>query len=300
MDMSDPRVKMVAWRFVAEPRRRIGDSPRGPREHRAWTRFAPVDGPAWRLFDRVAGEYDEVVPFFAEYGRSMMAAIDPPSGCRFLDLGAGRGALTAAALDRGCLVTAVDAAPAMAARLVRDHPAARTCVMDAQALAFATGSFDVVGASFVIHVLDRPAAGVAEAYRVLAPGGRFAFTGSSARSNARPGTPDPGSLGTRFNALFEEFGEYLPAGASMGQSIDTVDLLTGAGFVDLRDARAEVAVRFADNETLWRWAMSHGYRAFVEDLPAQRQVEFRERVLTLSMRDGILRRSTGVWSGRKP
>ena len=65
-----------------------------------------------------------------------MAALDPPAGCRFLDMGAGRGALTGPALDRGCLVTTVDAAPAMCKRLAADYPAAVVNVMDAQDLDF--------------------------------------------------------------------------------------------------------------------------------------------------------------------
>jgi 16S rRNA A1518/A1519 N6-dimethyltransferase RsmA/KsgA/DIM1 with predicted DNA glycosylase/AP lyase activity len=92
-----------------------------------------VNEPAWNLFDRVAADYDEVVPFFAEYGAAIVDVLDPPAGCRFLDLGAGRGALTGPALARGCLVTAVDTAPAMVQRLTADFPAAATYVMDVQA-----------------------------------------------------------------------------------------------------------------------------------------------------------------------
>ena len=50
-----------------------------------------MNAATWKLFDRVANDYDEVVPFFADFGAAIMAAIDPPAGCRFLDLGAGRG-----------------------------------------------------------------------------------------------------------------------------------------------------------------------------------------------------------------
>lgn len=261
-----------------------------------------MDGSSWRLFHRVAADYDQVVPFFAEYGAAIMPALDPQPGCRFLDLGAGRGALTARALDRGCVVTAVDAAPAMIDRLAASYPAARACRMDAQALAFAAGSFDVVAASFVIHILDNPAAGVAEAYRVLAPGGRFAVTGGSPRgSAARPtvAAQQP-SLAARLDALFSEFTGYLRPSGGMGQPVDAAQLLTEAGFVDLHVDRAEVAVRFPDNDLLWRWAMSHGYRAFIEDLPGNRRREFHERVLALPADDRILRRETGIWSGRKP
>jgi SAM-dependent methyltransferase len=263
-----------------------------------------VNGSSWQLFDRVAEDYDEIVPFFAEYGRAIVAALDPQPGCRFLDLGAGRGALTGPALARGCAVTAVDAAPEMVSRLAASFPAADARVMDVQALGLPTDSFDLIAASFVIHVLDDPAAGVAEAFRVLAPGGRFAFTGGSARSrfagrtdDARTASP---SLAEPLDALFREFAEYLPPNGSMGMPVDAADLLSDAGFVDLREDRADVAVHFPDNKMLWRWAMSHGYRAFVEDLPDDRRAEFHERVLALHADNRVLRRSSGVWSGRKP
>ena len=265
-------------------------------------RFIVVHEPAWQLFDRVAADYDQVAPFFAEYGSAIVDALDPPAGCRFLDLGAGRGALTAPALARGCLVTAVDAAPAMIERLAVDHPAAVTHVMNAEALSLPSDCFDVVASSFVIHVLDDPAAGVAEAYRVLAPGGRFACTGGSARAGNRQrpaGSPAP-SLGGRLDALFQEFTEYLPAGGSMGRPVDAADLLAGAGFVDLREDRAGVAITFPDNAMLWQWALSHGYRAFIEDLPEDRRREFHDRVMELPADDRVLRRTTGIWSGRKP
>jgi SAM-dependent methyltransferase len=263
-----------------------------------------VSGRTWGLFDRVAAEYDEVVPFFARYGVAIVAALAPAPGTRFLDLGAGRGALTGPALDRGCAVTAVDAAPQMARRTSMSYPGARACIMDAQALAFPSASFDLVAAAFVIHVLDNPGAGAAEAYRVLAPGGRFALTGNSSQSQGeRPDDPalvDTRSLGSRLDALFAEFTACLQPGGSMGHPIDPADLLTEAGFIDLREDRVMVTVNFPDNHELWRWAMSHGYRAFIEGLPEERRYEFRARMLTLASDEPVLRRGTGVWSGRKP
>ncbi|MBV1850855.1 class I SAM-dependent methyltransferase [Catellatospora tritici] len=259
--------------------------------------------PAWKLFDRVADEYDQVAPFFAEFGTAIMEVLDPPAGCRFLDLGSGRGALTAPALARGCVVTAVDASPAMVKRLTAAYPAVTAHVMDVQALALPEGGFDLVGSSFVIHVLDDPAAGVAEAYRVLAPGGRFAFTGGSARTGGGGGAPsvaDETSLGSRLNGLFGRFAAYLDPDAGMGRPVDAADLLEEAGFVDLREDSAQVAITFRDGEMLWQWAMSHGYRAFIEALPDDRRQEFYRGVLELAEDDRVLRRTTGVWSGRKP
>ncbi|NUT19813.1 MAG: methyltransferase domain-containing protein [Hamadaea sp.] len=256
----------------------------------------------WKLFDRLAPDYDEVVPFFAEFGAEIVATLDPPAGCRFLDLGAGRGALTGPALARGCSVTSIDASPAMCDRLAKAYPEAAVSVMNAQALEFPSGSFDFVASAFVIHLLDEPAAGVAEAYRVLAPGGRFGFTGGSDRpsTSPRPEQPAGPTLGSRLDGLFAEYTVHLPPGGSIGNPVDAADLLEEAGFVDLRGEYASVAIEFPDNETLWRWAMTHGYRAFIEDLPDAYRREFHQRVLELPDDDRILRRVTGIWSGRKP
>ncbi len=260
-----------------------------------------MEGSAWKLFDHVAADYDQVAPFFAEYGAAIMDVFDPPAGCRFLDLGAGRGALTGPALERGCVVTAIDAAPAMIERLAADYPAAVTHVMNAEALSLPSDCFDLVACSFVIHILDDPAAAIAEAYRVLAPGGRFATTGSSNRHRASENfaTQMP-SLGGRLDALFAEFAAYLPPNGSMGRQVDTADLLEEAGFVDLHEDHAGVAIAFPDNAMLWRWALSHGYRAFIQDLPDDRRRQFHHRVMDLPADERVLRRATGIWSGRKP
>lgn len=249
-----------------------------------------MDEPAWILFERVAVVYDEVLPFFSTYGASIVSTLELRPGCRFLDVGAGRGALTAAALDRGCLVTAIDAAAAMASLVTARYGAARVCVMDAEALGFADGSFDVVAAAFVLHLLADPDRAAREAYRVLAPGGTFAL----------PAGGQPVSLlSRRLDELFAEFARFRPPGSEFGRPLSAPDLLAAAGFRDIAQRPACVAVDVPDNQTLWRWLMSHGYRAFVEALPADRRDEFRQRVLDLPPYDRALSRTTSVWSGRR-
>jgi SAM-dependent methyltransferase len=187
----------------------------------------------------------------------------------------------------------------MVERLATDHPGAVTHVMNAEALSLPSDSFDLVASAFVIHLLDDPAAAAAEAYRVLTPGGRFALTGGSARgSGAR--TDNVPSLGGRLDALFAEFAAYLPPNGSMGRPVDAADLLEQAGFVDLHEDHVGIAIAFPDNAMLWRWACSHGYRAFIDDLPDDRRREFHQRVMELPADDRVLRRATGIWSGRKP
>jgi SAM-dependent methyltransferase len=248
-----------------------------------------VEAPAWQLFERVADEYDEVLPFFSTFGASIMSTVDLWPGCRVLDLGAGRGALTRAAAERGAEVIAIDASPAMTALTARLH-GVRACVMDAHALGFRDGSFHVVASAFVLHLLDEPTRAAREAYRVLVPGGRFVLPGGGAPVSR---------LSTGLDELFVEFAGLRPAGSEFGRPLSAEDLLRATGFTDIQDRPATVTVNVPDNETLWRWMMSHGYRAFVEALPSPHRERFRQRVLQLPPYDRALSRRTSVWSGRK-
>ena len=121
-----------------------------------------VTGAAWqrgpgRIYDRLA----EVL-----LARSPV----PVDGGRVLDVGAGTGAATRAALAAGAAaVIAVDAAVGMLAHgAVRRAPAVAG---DALALPFTAGAFDAAVASFSLNHLTDPARGLREMARVTRPGG---------------------------------------------------------------------------------------------------------------------------------
>ncbi|MFZ0046437.1 MAG: methyltransferase domain-containing protein, partial [Streptosporangiaceae bacterium] len=143
-----------------------------------------------RLFDEVAGEYDRHLPFFATFGRDLAGWCGLRPGQRVLDVAAGRGAITlpaARAVGPRGLVVAVDNAPNMRAALARDRgdlPQIKICGMDAHRLAFPDASFDVVTCGFAFHIMHYPERAIAEAHRVLRPGGLLAF------STPGPGKPD--------------------------------------------------------------------------------------------------------------
>ena len=67
-----------------------------------------------RLFDELAGEYDQHIPFFAPFGRDLVAWCGLRPGQRVLDIAAGRGAVTGPAAQavgpRGA-VLAIDGSP---------------------------------------------------------------------------------------------------------------------------------------------------------------------------------------------
>ena len=84
--------------------------------------------------------------------------------------------MAAAAAQRGASVVAVDFSEAMLAEARRHHPAIDFRTGDAEALPFPEASFDAVVMSFGLLHLARPDQALAEAHRVLRPGGRLAFT----------------------------------------------------------------------------------------------------------------------------
>jgi ubiquinone/menaquinone biosynthesis C-methylase UbiE len=103
-------------------------------------------------------------------------------GSRALDVGSGAGypALTGAArLRPGGTLVAADISHAMVAALSRRARAAGLgnveCVeMDAEALGFPEASFDAVTNAYGLMFCPNPERALAEAYRVLKPGGRVA------------------------------------------------------------------------------------------------------------------------------
>ena len=224
-----------------------------------------------RLFDDLAPIYDEILPFFAGFADLHVGWLDPAPGTRALDLGAGGGALTSALLARGCRVTAVDAAPAMVAKLSRLHPAAEARTMDAARLDFPDASFDLVTAGFVIHLLDDPAAAMAEVHRVLRPGGVFSFSTPHGVENAPEWDFYP--------QLRAEFQRFVPEGRGrLSREIDEEQLLKDAGFRDLDYTAVEQRLPVADADTFWNWELSHGSRAYIDSLPEPQRAEFEARL----------------------
>jgi SAM-dependent methyltransferase len=100
-------------------------------------------------------------------------ALEPASGLRVLDLGAGTGKLTATLVAMGAEVIAVEPDPAMLSELRRTLPAVRALPGSAEAMPLPDASVDAVLAGHALHWFDMDAAGP-EIARVLAPGGILA------------------------------------------------------------------------------------------------------------------------------
>lgn len=134
-------------------------------EKREWADAALAQSYA-RVFAKAA---DMVVPRLVE-------AVGAATGTKALDLCCGHGNVASGLVKAGAQVTGLDFSPAMLDMARTAVPEAQFVEGDAMALEFEDASFDVVTIGFGMpHVPDPPKV-VAEARRVLRPGGRLAFS----------------------------------------------------------------------------------------------------------------------------
>lgn len=142
----------------------------------------PYDPEAFSDFERAAWAkvpdvYQEHFGFLtAQAGEPLLDAVGTTKGTRLLEVACGPGHLAATALARGAIPVGIDFVAGMVAEARQRHPGIEFRQGDAEALPFADESFDAVVCSFGVHHFGRPEQAIAEAYRVLVPGGRYAFT----------------------------------------------------------------------------------------------------------------------------
>jgi 2-polyprenyl-3-methyl-5-hydroxy-6-metoxy-1,4-benzoquinol methylase len=218
-----------------------------------------------RKYDAIADRYEEIYFYVADVGRRLVEFASPPPGARLLDVGAGRGAVAGAALRAGCTVTAVDASAGMVSHLAADYPEMVVRQQDAGTLRFASGSFEVVTAGFLVQVLATPAAALAEFRRVLAPGGMVAL--SLERQTI-------GRLEWLYSLNREFFGGG--DGGSLLSADELDELLVSAGFVLSDRAEIDIPKSLPSPAALWDWLALQGVPEAVDTLPTAEAVAFRE------------------------
>ena len=136
-------------------------------------------------WEKAAAEYDR------RFGELTSQSIGPlldvagaAPGARLLDVACGPGHVAAAAARRGASVIGIDFSHAMVETALKEHPGLEFQLGDAEKLEFVKESFDAVVMNFGMLHLARPEEAIAQAYRVLRPGGRYTFTGWEAPERA--------------------------------------------------------------------------------------------------------------------
>jgi SAM-dependent methyltransferase len=132
-------------------------------EHAGWQKAAPHYQATFAAATR-------------EFAGALLDAARIGPQTAMLDLCCGAGLLAGAAAARGAVATGLDFSPAMLGVARAAHPALHFAEGDAEAMPFPDASFDAVVSSFGVHHVPRPERALAEARRVLRPGGRIAFT----------------------------------------------------------------------------------------------------------------------------
>jgi O-methyltransferase/aklanonic acid methyltransferase len=221
-----------------------------------------------RMFDEMSASYDEIVPLHTYFGSRLVVAAGIELGDRVLDVAAGRGASTipaAATVGAGGTVVAIDLSAEMVSRLSAaieasglDH--VRVEVMDAEALALDDRSFDVVTCGFALFFFQDRMRAFAEFARVLAPGGRVAF---STFANDALGYPWFVDVVTPF---LPDDG-VPPDAAQRFLHVDTDELheqLRRSGFESPISEVVDGLFRFESPERHWDWLMSNGNRFTIQ------------------------------------
>lgn len=142
------------------------------------TTKAPTTEQLREVWDALAVGYDEfVAPLASACAQAVIGEFGIRPGLRFLDVGAGVGALATAAARLGARVIAVDFAPTMIDRLVARTTAAglpnlEGRVMDGHLLEFDDDSFDLAASLNGVSLFGDPRKALAELVRVTKPGGQ--------------------------------------------------------------------------------------------------------------------------------
>lgn len=209
-------------------------------------------------------------PVYARLAGALLdEALHLVSGARVLDLGAGTGVASVAALERGAAsAVATDLAP----RMLAGVPApVRAIVGDAATLPFPDDSFDLVLAAMVLGHLPDPLAAVREARRVAPALLASAFD---------PAWSHPAK--SAVDAAMVTFGFEVPAWYREVKKnvVEDPEALTGlargAGYDDVRVTPVEVDAGLEDAAAVvdWRWGMAH-LAPFLATLPSDALVRAR-------------------------
>jgi trans-aconitate methyltransferase len=119
-----------------------------------------------------AALYDQKHAFVFEYGRGLLALLEPQEGEKILDLGCGTGHLARQMAEAGAQVVGLDSSPQMVEQARRAYPDIEFLMADARDFSFPY-QFDAVFSNATLHWIPEAERVVACISAALRPGGRF-------------------------------------------------------------------------------------------------------------------------------
>ena len=237
-----------------------------------------IDAEAFNRFEAAgwearAGSYDFLRPITSRIVPTLLSSAEVGRSCQVLDIGSGPGDLAAAAASLGADTVGIDVAPSMVRRAALANPSIPFRVGSFEAIPAGEGAFDAIVGNFVFNHVGRPDAALAEARRVLRPGGWLALSSWDAPSRNR-------ILGLILDAVAAA-GAPTPAGIPAGPTNFRTDaelagLLGGAGFDDVGLSHVLFEATVPDTETLWRGILDSAVR--IPPLVTEQPPEVRARI----------------------
>jgi 2-polyprenyl-3-methyl-5-hydroxy-6-metoxy-1,4-benzoquinol methylase len=128
---------------------------------------------------------EHIDPLTEHAVETLLALLGVGVGDSLLDVGCGPGTLAARAAARGAAVTGCDIAEDMVELARRLHPELTVDVADAAALPYLDGAFDAAVLASLVQHTARAEEMVAEAVRVVRPGGRVVVSAYATPDKAR-------------------------------------------------------------------------------------------------------------------
>jgi SAM-dependent methyltransferase len=254
--------------------------------------FRDIEHAGWR---EKAGAYDD---WFAKITAQAIEPLlrslgDNLQNARLLDVCTGTGHLAGAAAKRGAVAEGLDFAEEMIAKAKSNYPTVRFRTGDAEQLPYDSNGFDFVVCAFgLLHFADADRA-IAEAARVLRPGGRYAFTVWCG--------PDQGNEFFQIlTAAIQAHGSpdvALPAGPPLfrfADATETARTLESSGFSNVRTTVLKLTWHAERSQDLLELIYKSIVRApiLIETQPPETRAAIRSAIVRSAerrRRDGMIR-----------